>query len=197
MKHIFIVAITAILVTGFSTSAFAHSHFHGSSPADGDVVTDPPHEIILEFNGQIEQGSFIDVTTTEGEAVEIQDIIIGEGTLTGTFAEPPVNDEYHVTWSIISADGHPLEGEFSFTVDAEVPESVEEGESAKTETIEEEDTEEPSVIETVENEESMESAEQPTEDAEEEGSSSVLVIVIVALVAIVVVGIFLLSKRRK
>ena len=36
------------------------------------------------------------------------------------------NDGYQVNWSIISADGHPLEGEFSFTVDAAVPESVEE-----------------------------------------------------------------------
>ncbi|WP_249869575.1 copper resistance CopC family protein [Oceanobacillus saliphilus] len=183
MKRIVSVAIVVLVMTCFSTSAFAHSHFQESNPADGEVVTEPLYEIVLEFDGQIEQGSFIEVTTAAEEAVEVQDIIIGEGTLTGTFAEPLANDDYHVYWSIISADGHPLEGEFSFTVDAEVPEAGQE------------ETEEPSETETVEEEAPTESAEQL--DAEEEESSSMMVIVFIALAIIVIVGFFLLSKRKK
>ena len=185
MKRIFTAVAAVLLAMSISTSAFAHSHIGGSNPADGDVVTEPLKEIVLEFDGQIEQGSFIDVTTTEGQAIELQEIIIGEGTLTGTVAEPLPNDEYQVNWSIISADGHPLEGEFSFTVNAPVPESVEEV------------TEEPS--------ETTESAEQSTEDQEaaasadevEKESSSMTVILIVLLVVIVAGGFFLLTKRKK
>ena len=185
MKSIFTVTAAVLLAMSISTSAFAHSHIGGSNPADGDVVTEPLKEIVLEFDGKIEQGSFIDVKTTEGKVIKLQDIIIGDGTLTGTVAEPLPNDEYQVNWSIISADGHPLEGEFSFTVNAPVPESVEEV------------TKEPS--------ETTESAEQSTEDQEkaasadevEKESSSMTAILIVLLVIIVAGGFFLLTKRKK
>lgn len=185
LKRIFTVTTAILLTMSISTSAFAHSHLEGSNPADGDIVTEPLNEIVLEFDGQIEQGSFIDVQTTKGQAIELQEIIIGDGTLTGTVAEPLPNDEYQVNWSIISADGHPLEGEFSFTVNASVPESVEEV------------TEEPS--------ETTESAEQSTEDQEnvatadevEKESSSMTVILIVLLIVIVAGGFFLLTKRKK
>lgn len=185
LKRMFTVTAAILLTMSISTSAFAHSHLEGSNPADGDIVTEPLNEIVLEFDGQIEQGSFIDVQTTKGQAIELQEIIIGDGILTGTVAEPLPNDEYQVNWSIISADGHPLEGEFSFTVNASVPESVEEV------------TEEPS--------ETTESAEQSTEDqenvatADEVGkeSSSMTVILIVLLIVIVAGGFFLLTKRKK
>ena len=185
LKRMFTVIAAILLTMSISTNAFAHSHLEGSNPADGDIVTEPLNEIVLEFDGQIEQGSFIDVQTTKGQAIELQEIIIGDGTLTGTVAEPLPNDEYQVNWSIISADGHPLEGEFSFTVNASVPESVEEV------------TEEPS--------ETTESAEQSTEDQEnvatanevEKESSSMTVILIVLLIVIVAGGFFLLTKRKK
>lgn len=210
MKRLFTAAIIILLMTCFSTSAFAHSHIQGSNPADGDVVTEQLSEVVIEFDGGIEEGSFIELTTAEGEAVDVQDIVIGEGTLTGTLAEPLANDDYQVNWSIISADGHPLEGEFTFTVDAEVSEPAEEEteEPAETETAEDEGTEEPAETETAEEEEAEESAEtetaeeeQATESAEqvndEEDSSSMTVIIIVVLAIIVIVGLFLLLKRKK
>ena len=186
MKRIFI-AIVAVLaaMTISTTSAFAHSHLGGSNPADGDVVSEPLNEVVLEFDGQIEQGSFIDVKTAKGKEIKLEDIIIGEGTLTGTVAEPLPNDEYQVNWSIISADGHPLEGEFSFTVNVPVSETVEE------------EPEKPS--------ETTKPAEQPTEDKEQAAaaedvakeSSSMTVILIVLLVIIVVAGFYFLTKRKK
>ncbi|WP_339226059.1 copper resistance protein CopC [Oceanobacillus sp. FSL K6-2867] len=191
MKRIVSTAIAVLLITCFSTSAFAHSHLHGSNPADGDVVTEPLEEIVLEFEGQIEEGSIIEVTTTDGEAVEIEDIVIGDGTLTGMVAEPLANDEYQVTWSIISADGHPLEGEFSFAVDAEVPEAAEE-ESAESEAVEDEEAEEQAET-TAEDEAATESAEQVTEDDE---SSSMTGIIIGALIIIVIIGFFLVKRKK-
>ncbi|WHT49704.1 copper resistance protein CopC [Sporosarcina thermotolerans] len=187
MKHILTAATALLLAMTISPSAFAHSHLSGTNPADGEVVTEPLQEIVLEFDGEIEQGSFIDVTTTSGEAIEVQDIIIGEGTLTATVAEPFPNDDYQVNWSIISVDGHPLEGEFSFKVNAPV-----------SGTVEEEVTEEPA--------ETTESAEETTEEqesgaaadeVEEKESPSMTVILLVLLVVIVAGGFFLLTKRKK
>ncbi|WP_051404853.1 copper resistance CopC family protein [Bacillus cihuensis] len=185
MKRIFTVLTAILLAMSISTSAFAHSHIGGSNPADGDVVTEPLNEIVLEFDGKIEQGSYIDVKNSKGQAIDLQEITIGDGKLIGTVAEPLPNDEYQVNWSIISADGHPLEGNFSFTVNAPVPESVEEP------------TEEPSKI--------TESVEQSTKDQKdvasadevEKESSSMTVLLIVLLVVIVAGGFFILIKRKK
>ena len=182
MKRIFTVTVAILLAMSISTSAFAHSHIGGSNPADGDVVTEPLKEIVLEFDGKIEQGSYIDVKTTEGKAIKLQEIIIGDGTLTGTIAEPLPNDEYQANWSIISADGHPLEGEFSFTVNVPVPESVEER------------TEEPSKTTEQSTEDQKKAA---SADEVEKESSSITVILIVLLVIILAGGFFLLTKRKK
>lgn len=190
MKRIFTATAAALLAMSISNSAFAHSHVTGTIPADGEVVTEEVNEIVLNFDGQIEQGSFIDVTTSEGQEVEIQEIIIGEGTLTGTVAEPLPNDEYEVNWNIISADGHPLEGGFSFTVNAPVPENVEE------ETDEPTEAAEPST---------EDQEEAPTEEANEveeandaeEASSSTTVLLIVVLAVIAAGSFFFVRKRKK
>lgn len=184
MKRLFSAVAAILLAMSISTSALAHSHISGTNPADGEVVTEPLQEITLEFDGGIEQGSFIDLTTTSGEEIVVQDIIVGDGVLTGTLVEPLQNDVYLVNWSVISADGHPLEGEFSFTVEVPVSE------------IEEEVIEEPSVTEdaaeeTTENQET----EAAADDVEEESSSSTTVIII--LLVVVAGAIFFLTKRKK
>lgn len=181
LKHIFTAALTVLLVMSLSNSAFAHSHLGGSNPADGDVITEPLNEIVLNFDGQIEQGSFIDVTTTSGQAIELKETIIGEGTLTGTVAEPLPNDEYQVNWSIISKDGHPLEGNFSFTVNAPVSETVEKETEEQSETT--------NAVE--------ETTEAPSADKEEKESSSTTVILIVVFVILVAGGFFFLTRRKK
>ena len=189
MKHIFATAVAAFLALSFSVSAFAHSHLGESNPTDGEIVTEPLNEIVLEFDGRIEQGSFIDVTTTSGQAVEIQELIIGEGTLTGTVAEPLPNNEYQVNWSIISADGHPLEGEFSFTVNVPVAES--------TEGVTEDSSETTNAVEEIPDATEQASENPETASEDEEASSSITVILIVLLVIIVAVSFFFLAKRKK
>ncbi|WP_068674017.1 copper resistance protein CopC [Oceanobacillus sp. Castelsardo] len=182
MKRIFTTVAVFLFAMCISTTVFAHSHLSGSNPADGDIITEPLSEIVLEFDGAIEQGSFMDVTTTDGKDVELQELMIDEGTLTGTVVEPLTNGEYQVNWNIISADGHPLEGEFSFTVNSAVPESEEEVSEAPVET------------EKTEIGDTTETAEQTTDDEE---SSSMTTILIVILIVIVIVGFIFLIKRKK
>ena len=184
LKHIVTAVVTVVLAMSLSNSAFAHSHFGESNPADGEVITEPLHEIVLEFDGKIEQGSYIDVTTTSGQVIELQETIIGEGTLTGTVAEPLPNDEYQVNWSIISVDGHPLEGDFSFTVNAPISESGEK--------VTEEAPETTNAVE-----EPTEMQESASTDEEEKESSSTTVILIVLVVILVAGGFFLLTRRKK
>lgn len=132
MKKWLATASATFLALTYSTAVFAHSNLGESTPTDGDIVTEPLQEITLSFDGQIEQGSYIDVQTQTGNSVAVDNIIIGDGILTATFAEALPNDDYRVNWSIISADGHPLEGTFSFNVNTPVQEVAPEPEAAVT-----------------------------------------------------------------
>ena len=166
----------------FSMQAFAHSYLSGSQPTDGEVKTEPVQEITLNFDGKIMEGSFLDITTINGDTIEVTNIEIGDGYLTGTVAEPLPNNDYKVKWNIISADGHPLEGTFSFTVNA--PMVTEPKEEAN----EEQKTEANSVGE--------DNISNEIEQVDEEGSNS-LIFVVLAIAAIVLIASLAFVLKRK
>ncbi|RUL55599.1 LPXTG cell wall anchor domain-containing protein [Lysinibacillus antri] len=189
MKQLFSLATVLLFSIMLTSNAFAHSQIAESIPANNEVVTEPLNKIVLTFEGQIEQGSLIEVTSTSGQAIDIQDITIGEGTLTGTVANPLPNDDYQVNWSIISADGHPLEGEFTFTVDVPVSEPVEEVEEMETTEV----IEGPTDAQLTEDQE----ATPEVDDVDETSSSSMTMIVFVLIAVVLAVILFFIFMKRK
>ncbi len=200
MKRIFFAVALFLFITSITNSAFAHSHIEGSNPEDGGVVTEALQEIVLTFDGSVEEGSTVEVTTAEGQPIEVEEIAIDENTVTATIANSLSNGEYQVDWDIISADGHPLDGEFSFTMNSPEEEEAADEEEAgdPAEADEEEVTEAPT--EATEDEETTESPEQSTQDQDtdtEEGSSSIVIVLVVLLVIIVAGGVMYFIKKRK
>ncbi|QCR34121.1 copper resistance protein CopC [Lysinibacillus sp. SGAir0095] len=184
MKKIIFATFLFILAT--STNAFAHTHLGSSSPEDGQEVTEELSEITLNFEGKIEQSSSFELSN-EGQNIPIENITIEEGIMTGTMASPLENGEYLVNWSIIGADGHLMEGDYSFTVN--VPDSVSSTEAAN-EQAEQETTQEV--------EQSNEQAtEEATEEAESNEETSPLIPVIMIVLIAVIIGAFLLMRRKK
>ena len=182
MKKLFSIVIAFLVTIMFSMQAFAHSYLSGSNPTDGEVKTEQVQEITLHFDGKIMEGSFLDITTIDGNPIEVTNIEIGDGYLTGKVAEPLNNNDYKVNWSIISADGHPLEGNFSFTVNAPIV-------TEPTEEVNEEQQSESSFV--GEDHISNEIAQ-----VDEEGSKS-LIIVVLAIAAIVLLASAAFVVKRK
>lgn len=177
-----LLSILAVLLIA-APNAAAHTYLDKTNPADGAVVVEPLQSIELTYAGKIEVGSMFKVIASNGVEFETASMELVDGVLTGTFASPLPNDEYTVEWNSISEDGHPLSGQFSFTVDAPVTEDV----------IEEavEENEEQLVEETVQNE--------VTENAvadKEETSNSALYIVGATLLLLVLVIIGAMAKRK-
>lgn len=177
-------ASTAVLALTVSTTAFAHSYLGSSTPTDGETVTEPLQEITLNFDGKIEQGSFFDLQNTTGTTIDIDQFIIGDGTLKGTFTAALPNDAYTVNWSIMSADGHPLEGTFSFAVNAPIEEPV-----LEETVIEAPVTEE--AVDTTPAEETV-TPEQPATENEQSSNVGLIAVIILA-----VIGIGVIIARRK
>ncbi|MET3657352.1 copper resistance CopC family protein [Sporosarcina psychrophila] len=178
--------ITFVFMFIFTTSALAHTGLETSSPEDGEVVTEEMREIALTYEGKIEQGGKLEVSNSNGQSIPVEDISIADTQMTGTFTNALENGDYTVVWNIIGADGHPIAGEFSFTVDVPVSETAVENESeaeANSQDVNQDET----PLENVEDTKTNEQSQLP----------SYLIPVIVIVLIAIIVGIFVGLRRKK
>src|SRR5699024_3793649 len=97
--------------------ASAHSTLLSQTPEDGAELDEVPEAVVLTFNEDItDLGSDIVITGPDG-----QEITGGDTTIDGTKVSRPLGDdlsagEYSVDWRVVSADGHPISGKFTFTL---------------------------------------------------------------------------------
>ncbi|CAH0344266.1 copper resistance CopC family protein [Bacillus sp. CECT 9360] len=140
------ILFTFIFFIAFVNShALAHTGLKDSSPKNEEVVTEELKTITLTFETKIELSSIFELENSNGEPIPIEEISLNENQMVGTLSSPLDNGRYQVNWKIIGADGHPIEGEFSFQVDAptaETPadESKETEQAAENETTKEPET---------------------------------------------------------
>ena len=116
MKRVIYATLLVLLL--FSPTASAHTSLTNSSPADGDVITEEIHEIVLEFNTKIESTSTLKVFNEMNEEV-VSHTEVNDHVMTSGFMEPVDNGTYTVEWKIIGADGHPIQDTYSFMVSRE------------------------------------------------------------------------------
>ena len=119
-RKLWIVALLAAVVftvLGTPQAAWAHNALVSTSPGEGKTLTKPPSSIVLTFNEPaIATGTKVLVTGPEGGSVaagapKLVDNTVEQGLLPELSA-----GEYTVEWRVTSADGHPINGEFSFAV---------------------------------------------------------------------------------
>ncbi|WP_169925443.1 copper resistance CopC family protein [Sanguibacter antarcticus] len=96
--------------------ASAHDSIISSDPADGAELTVSPPQITLTFTDEIQAvGSQVLVVDDAGTQVAAGVPAIDGAS--ATFDMPPLaNGPYGVTWRVVSADGHPIDGTFAFSV---------------------------------------------------------------------------------
>lgn len=165
MKRIMFITLISLLFC--SPTASAHTSLTSSSPADGDVITEEIHEIVLEFNTKIELTSSMKVFNEKNEEISSH-TQVNDNVMTSSFMEPFENGTYTAEWKIIGADGHPIQGSFSFVVNQEEIQNGVEGEGS--------DEMPPASTENREEE-----IGQPIEDSSKIASNDVLVVLLVIL----------------
>ncbi|GAA1908229.1 hypothetical protein GCM10009737_06520 [Nocardioides lentus] len=102
------------LALGVPTAA-AHASLVSATPADGAVVDTPPSEVALTFSEEVRDPAFVSVSH-DGQRVGAD----GRAEVDGaTVSVPQTGTEagaYTVAYRVVSADGHPIEGEYTFEV---------------------------------------------------------------------------------
>ncbi|MEN0643223.1 copper resistance protein CopC [Alkalicoccobacillus gibsonii] len=185
-KKVVSLALLVGLLIGVSPSVtYAHSHFESSVPEEGQTVEEAVETIELSFDGGIEQASEVQVFTADGEEIETTAVNVNSPNIEVELSEPLANGDYRVAYNVLSADTHPVEGEFTFSVEAE--------EAIVEEDTEDEATTEEEVTDTEEQDTNV--ADEQQEDSEE-SSNSIIWIIGAVLVVGVILG-ALAGFRRK
>lgn len=105
-----------LLTTAIALPAVAHDELVASDPAAGSTIEQLPGEITLTFSGVlIDEAGANRVSVTDAAGTELAE---GEPVLDGTevtqslagSSQGPIT----VVWRVVSSDGHPVSGEYSF-----------------------------------------------------------------------------------
>lgn len=96
--------------------AWAHSQLLHTDPADGAVLRQPLTRVVLTFNEMVEQRfTIVVVTGPDGRRYSEGPVRVVDDNVTEQ-TYPTRSGRYTVAWRAVSADGHPVQGRFRFTV---------------------------------------------------------------------------------
>lgn len=107
--------VIALLVALWPSSAFAHDALVGSDPADGASLETAPEVITLSFSGEpIDIAPQIILRQNNETVAELSPELDGFD----VHADVPdlAGGEYQIAYSIVSSDGHRIEGFTTFTL---------------------------------------------------------------------------------
>ena len=100
----------------WATTAVAHSPLDGTTPANGSFVSEMPVEVLMDFKGDIR---LTRVTLAHAGSPALNLDLGAQKIFTQEFILPMQDmglGTYVVEWRGLGADGHALNGNFSFTV---------------------------------------------------------------------------------
>jgi len=115
----------ALMTASLALAAFlgaapaqAHDALASTSPTDGQTITANPGKVSITLtkppNTGVPGATILTVTAPDGHAVSNGEVTV-EGSTLSTDADIDDDGKHIVQWRAVSADGHPIEGTFSFT----------------------------------------------------------------------------------
>ncbi|WP_281898018.1 copper resistance CopC family protein [Micromonospora humidisoli] len=115
----FVAALLAGVLTLFVAAppARAHNGLRSASPARDATLTHAPTAITLEFLARLDP-TFTTIVLTDGtkRRVPTGDPVVSGTTGAVRVTGPLPNGTYTVAYRVVSADGHPVQGSYPFTV---------------------------------------------------------------------------------
>lgn len=118
------VAIAAVLFVALPAPAHAHDGLASSDPIADSVLDIAPVAITLTFTGDILGGASstaVLVHDASGAQVQTGTPVVDGPVVTQALSPSAISGAFLVTWRVVSSDGHPISGEFSYKVDAPAP----------------------------------------------------------------------------
>ena len=120
MKKLISVTVSILLTLAGTQGAHAHAQVTSSVPAKNQVVKVLPSLVWIEFDGDLlslDEKQFQKILVTNSKKVRVSQggpVVGGARISTKLKAGLPAG-KYTVSYRVVSEDGHPVEGSFSFT----------------------------------------------------------------------------------
>ena len=109
--------LISVIICFWATIAMAHSPLDQTTPANEDLITEVPTEILMKFKADIRM-TRVSISYEGDDSIKMD---LGNQTNFMQEFSLPMHDmgkgAYVVEWRGLSADGHALNGAFSFTVE--------------------------------------------------------------------------------
>ncbi|MFM8782862.1 MAG: copper resistance protein CopC [Actinomycetota bacterium] len=117
MKKLLVLLVSLFVVA----PASAHTSLVSSVPSSGAVLNEVPAEVRIKFNEDLllvddKNPNRIEVINGVGQVVSGMSVVEGPEIFTALDLSFEPSGEYLVKYRVVSADGHPIEGEYQFTV---------------------------------------------------------------------------------
>ena len=110
-------AVSALTALGLAPAA-AHDEVLNTSPEQNAVLESAPEQIELSYSGEImDIGHQVLVTGPEGQSVTEGPLERDGSQVVQPLAETGSEEgTYQVVWRVVSSDGHPIEGTYTYQV---------------------------------------------------------------------------------
>jgi methionine-rich copper-binding protein CopC len=107
----------AVLLGPAAGQVQAHAVLTGSSPGEDATLDTAPTRVVLVFDENVQtQFANIVVTAPDGARISTGDAVVTDNKVTATVGLPTVRGDYTVAWRVVSDDGHPVDGQFTYTL---------------------------------------------------------------------------------
>jgi len=119
IKKILVLAIASFFA--FPVAAFAHGEMVQATPAVDSNVLTAPTEVSIEFDGKLQiigntNVNSIEVTDNQGQVISSPTSVVEGNKISTKLQLTDITGLVSVHYRIVSEDGHPVEGDYSFTV---------------------------------------------------------------------------------
>ena len=119
IKKILVLAVASLFA--FPVVAFAHGEMVKATPAVDSNVLTAPTEVSIEFDGKLQiigntNVNSIEVTDNQGQVISSPTSVVEGNKISTKLQLTDVTGLVSVHYRIVSEDGHPVEGDYSFTV---------------------------------------------------------------------------------
>jgi len=98
--------------------AGAHAELESSDPADGATLASAPKEIVFTFGEEIlPEGNAVTLTDVGADSrLDVGPVEVEGDTVTVAWPASSPAGEFRAAYRVVSADGHPIDGTITFTV---------------------------------------------------------------------------------
>jgi copper transport protein len=110
---------TLAVAVALAVPAFAHAQLLGTSPTNGSTLRSPPAQVVLTFGEAVQAPpTAIELYNANGQRVTTgpPQHPANRSDQVSASLPPTLKGTYIVSWRVISADTHPVQGAFTFSV---------------------------------------------------------------------------------